>query len=670
MSYLYIFIAVLFIVCRGWFIPGSLSSGDWGYRFLETSRAISPWFVSWSTYFGDGLGGGRMILAPLDTWYILTSRIAAFLSINPDITERIVWFIPLIIVAMYSAITLARTLTPSRMSGVAVLYVLNTYVLTILAGGQMGVVWAVALAPLVLFYTMRVADSVIDTGRHSIFDVLRMALVISVQLMFDARIVYVTLMAVSVYYVLILWQHGWVNRRTYALLGSMFWAGLLVFVLNAFWIVPLLLYPVPLTSSLGPEYLSSEALRFFSFADFSHAMSWLHPNWPENIFGKTYFLQPEFLILPIIAFSSLIFIGKEKGNRRMRILYFSLIGLIGAFLVKGVNPFFGGMYEWMFLHIPGFVMFRDPTKFYVLVSLSYSVLIPYAIGNLLPAVKQRLPKRYQFSGSVIVTLSLIALMLFLFRNIFFGMPKGTFAPQQVPPEYIALKNYLVHDDGFYRILWVPAKSRYGYFDDDKPGISLGTLSLASSSSFVSWIQDPESDRQLARYAVKYIIVPTDTKRELFVTDREYDDSMRQSVITAIEATGRFERIAVGDALPVYRVPFSSEHAYFVDQPDATVDMRRISVTEYRLVVPIQTIETRLVFSESYNPYWRLTGSGVEFKPDRTGDGLQEYRIPKGVGGSMTLSYIPQRIVIPALWMTGAVLIMICIVLVMQWRKTV
>ena len=37
-----------------------------------------------------------------------------------------------------------------------------------------------------------------------------------------------------------------------------------------------------------------------------HALSLLHPNWPENLFGKVYFLQPEFLILPILAFSAFL----------------------------------------------------------------------------------------------------------------------------------------------------------------------------------------------------------------------------------------------------------------------------------------------------------------------------------------------------------------------------
>ncbi len=49
-------------------------------------------------------------------------------------------------------------------------------------------------------------------------------------------------------------------------------------------------------------------LHFLSFADFSHTLAFLHPNWPENLFGKVYFLQPEFLLLPVIAFSALFFV--------------------------------------------------------------------------------------------------------------------------------------------------------------------------------------------------------------------------------------------------------------------------------------------------------------------------------------------------------------------------
>jgi hypothetical protein len=74
--------------------------------------------------------------------------------------------------------------------------------------------------------------------------------------------------------------------------------------LNSFWIVPnILSYTNAYHATVGDISLS-----FFSVAALSNSISLLHPNWPENLFGKVYFLQPEFLVLPMVAFSSLLFV--------------------------------------------------------------------------------------------------------------------------------------------------------------------------------------------------------------------------------------------------------------------------------------------------------------------------------------------------------------------------
>jgi hypothetical protein len=243
-----------------------------------------------------------------------------------------------------------------------------------------------------------------------------------------------------------------------------------------------------------------------------------------------------------------------------------------------------------------------------------------------------------------------------------GNIHGTLVPQEIPQEYIDIKNYLKKEYGFARVLWVPARSRYGYFDDDNPPISLETLSIASPSSFIFWIKDSKNDEQLARYGVKYIIVPTDVKGELFVTDRKYDANLRQSVISAIDATNRFMPLHVAGDIAIYKVPLQYSHAYFINQPDALVSMRKKSAVQYEVFLPKQDMDTKLIFSESYNPYWKLSVKGVDLRPTRTPDNLQEYHIPKGLSGAATISYIPQRVVWIMLWVGVCICIVLCILL--------
>ena len=140
---------------------------------------------------------------------------------------------------------------------------------------------------------------------------------------------------------------------------------------------------------LGLAYSSLEAVKFFSFAKLEDTIGLLHPNWPENVFGKVGFPKPEFFILPLLAFCSLFFIKNEEKNKRKYILYFIVLGLLGIFLAKGTNEPFGVIYLWMFNHIPGFVMFRDPSKWYILIVISYSMLIPYSISKIYEYLKSR-----------------------------------------------------------------------------------------------------------------------------------------------------------------------------------------------------------------------------------------------------------------------------------------
>ena len=216
-------------------------------------------------------------------------------------------------------------------------------------------------------------------------------LAFGLQILLEPRIFLLTLGTVLGYFILVAGA-----KKVYGLL--LFWPLLLALTVNLFWLWPALTVK---GGALPPDYGTAGWIGFLSFANFSGTLSLLHPNWPENIFGKTYLLRPEFLILPMLAFSSLLFINHSRVNgltgskiKRLSslinnslitnktILYFNLLALLGAFLAKGSTSPFGQVYLWLFDYLPGMKLFRDPTKFYTLVALSYSVLIPYSLSKI------------------------------------------------------------------------------------------------------------------------------------------------------------------------------------------------------------------------------------------------------------------------------------------------
>ena len=104
----------------------------------------------------------------------------------------------------------------------------------------------------------------------------------------------------------------------------------------------------------------------------------------------------------------------------------------------------------MFAHVPGFVMFRDPTKFYTLVALSYSVLIPYSIWRMYdwinakvksPAFVKTMAGKQNLLPNLFLILNTLYLIL-LIRPVWMGELGGTFKSKEVPREYLELKNFI------------------------------------------------------------------------------------------------------------------------------------------------------------------------------------------------------------------------------------
>lgn len=353
-----------------------------------------------------GFGYNGLLSLWLDYPFRVFIKLLSTLGLSWFVIEKLLWF-SVFVLAIYSSKKLAEyVLGKSLFTWLApIIYTTNSYILLLFGGGQLGVALAYGLSPLVLLKFVEYLDNKVQTAenrqqsansreqkvdsRKQIANGIWLALLVA----FDLRIAYLIVAIILLYGVLL------VRHRRLSLLSAVRYL-LFVFVVpllvsgfvHAFWILPAALTGSGV-SSKGAQYTDPNALSFFSFADFSHALSLLHPNWPENLFGKVYFLQPEFLILPLLAFGSLLFITIKKlrvtsdglnmknpqPETRNPITYFILLALIGVFLTKGVNPPLGGVFSWMFTHVPGFVMFRDPTKFYLYVALGYSVLIPFTL---------------------------------------------------------------------------------------------------------------------------------------------------------------------------------------------------------------------------------------------------------------------------------------------------
>lgn len=625
---------VITVIYKNWFLSNEIIGGDWPYFFQEEINAFTSTPPFWSSVHGNGLGG-KIISYSLDTYLYFTAWLfSVILHIPWLIVYKFFWYGLFLVLALISSIYLMRTLFPASSSWqrviTAFLYTTNTYVLLIASGGQMGLALAFALAPLVLGKFISLVILVNTDKQSYLYKMLPASIlagiILSAQILFDLRIAYITLIAILIFWII----HLQKKRGILSFVTVFLIPGIIAILLHAFWLVPTALARYNPLIELGSAYTSISSLQFFSFATLSNTFGLLHPNWPENIFGKVSFMKPEFLLLPLLAFSSLLFLPmtalkNEVNIEKKMIIFFALIGLIGAFLAKGANEPFGQIYVWLFEYAPGFVMFRDPTKWYLLIALSYSVLISFSIYKIDNLLRTRFKKMYIIPN--LFPLLIIVGLLFLIRQAVFGQIGGTFKLQTVPQEYHSLKEFLINDSTFSRTLWIPRQSRFAYNNALHPSIEAMPLFKATNSAeIIKKLRDKQTSELLKKLSVAYVIVPYDSVGEIFQKDRKYDQKQYEQYIKELEKIAWLRRVPDFGKVIVFRTREHNDHISLQQKQEIHYQM----IKPYQQYVEIETsMPNTLIFSENYSSNWRLKINNTIVTPEKTAEGIQSYRVPAG-----------------------------------------
>jgi hypothetical protein len=420
----------------------------------------------------------------------------------------------------------------------SVVYATNTYTLLLFSGGQLGVLFGYAFFPLFFLYFQKLITRLKRTQKGPDGkDAFISAFITGIFAVLDIRLAGIGLVTVTVANaadVLYFLKTGSKRQWWAFFFTSTVW----VVLFHSFWILPVTSLLLGGVAPLG-QYVEAGIAHFLSFADFSHAIGLLHPNWPENIFGKVYFMQPEFLVLPILAFSSLFFVSPFVASAPIIpfVGVFSALAIAGAFLAKGTNAPFGSIYAWLFEGVPLFRFFRDPTKFYMLTALSYAMLIPATLDF----CSRVLSRRYAYLQRLIpytLTFIFIAFWAYSIRALFTGFVPGNFRPRTIPSEYVRLKDVMVGDHEFSRVLWIPQSEKFGYASSLHPLLIASDIYKESSpSSLVREFRTGGIGKMLAQYQIKYIIVPIDIEEKIFLQSYEYDTELRDNLIASLASSG-------------------------------------------------------------------------------------------------------------------------------------
>ncbi len=642
------FIVIFFLVVfRGWFSSGVLSSGDWPYLYPSSISQIVS-FSSWDVLFNNGMGQSSLPKIWFDSYALSLVKIANTLSW--PVFERLIWFFPYVLLSFSGAYLLSRKIGLGYYSNLlsGLIYSSNTYIILIVSGGQVGVFTAYAFLPYAFYGLYHLFNN------FSIKNSVIFGLLTSIVILLDLRIGYMFLLAVCVFslFYLLLNSKDLVKKAIYLFIIP----GVIAFLLHFYWIFPILLMGRSPVSELSDIYASSDSLSFFSFAKLETAAGLLHPNWPENIFGKISFLRPEFLILPILGFMSLLFIDKESKPLKLSILSFTVLGLVGIFLSKGTNDPFGEVYRAMFDFLPGFVMFRDPTKWYLFIALFFCILIPYCLEKL---SKINVTSKTIKNSSFIFFVLFFVFWNFLIKDAYNGVLKGTLVSRNIPENYKTLASDLQKDGKFYRTLWVPQFSTFGYVSGLKPAIpAMDFFSATSQKDLKKKLKHPVTEKILKEASVKYIIIPDDIDGKIFTNGRKYDERVYQKTLKDLEGIEYLSKTNEYGKLVVFELKNPKDHFW---STSANVGIAYESKHPTRYVISLSNVKKgdKLIFTESYDRFWSATRKpndpsqramipSVVYKSGN--QGLNSFVLPDNGSYMLEVYYQPQK------WINSGILV--------------
>ncbi len=352
-------------------------------------------------------------------------------------------------------------------------YFSNTYFLTLIDGGLIFVAAVYSLFPLLL-----------DQGFKTLTDfklenMAKLSLLLIVSQSFDIRVIplfFCSLILMNL-------------KRSVAVIP------LLLIVLigwNMFWIWPAIKSQIPINFS----YTSFSQLSQFSFATTGHLLAFSQPHWFNNLFGDVQPVRWYLWLIPAVAATSLL---AKKPSK-----FFIALTLIGLFLAKGNQPPFGQIYDWFYKSIPGFAVFRDPSKFLLLASVGYAGLIAQTVGS-----------RKILSWFLVIYFLLVA------NPAILGKMSGSFTLQPLQSDYEKLTTVLESDTDFGRLLWVPIKPPLGPVSDKKiwtesqallnkfPFLNL----VDGSYELLNYLRSPSARQLLDVTGIEYIVYPYPDERK-------------------------------------------------------------------------------------------------------------------------------------------------------------
>jgi hypothetical protein len=545
-------IALLFLALvthLEWFNPDStLFFNDWHHwNDIAISQMMNFAYSTWLSFDGLGSQNIQVNFFPQTFLWGLIS--------HAELAIKLTYLWPIAILSVLAPFFLLRryTSTPAAFLG-ALVYAFSTYIL-MRSNAHLPIAFAYSLAP---FIILSFEDFLKRLTPRSFLIFL---LIYSIGIFYEIRIMYILSFVLFLYYVIFISKRSFLVSLKFIFLGT-----LILLLIHGFWIAP------TLNATESIANVANRGLWGNDYYTLRNALSFFEWKWSGGEYVQDFIAQPIKLhawIVPLIALLSLLRFGIEGRANKKSILFFCLLLLLGLLLAKQTANPFPSLYPWLYENFPGFNLFREASKFYLLIALGYMGLFAFGIESIFIRICNSWLRVVIFT--VVALILLVNAVPLLTKEI-----GGLFVSRMEPREYVALTGQLLSDqEYYYRTLWIPLYHQWGHYDLQRPRISYwhglaedeGFMKFSPLQKKLVYFQNPNfyinvfsapyGQDVLAAMSVKYIILPKELPESSGERIFPYA-GIRSSYVHALDQLSFLEKKRIGD-IDIYENLRFEEH---------------------------------------------------------------------------------------------------------------
>lgn len=591
-----------------WLSFDAFQYGDWRFHFAEVSKRFSE-LSPWDTFYT--LGQPSIFLWKLPFNY-LYGLFGAF-GVDSNISEKLLVLWPTVFLPPLASFLLVRQICKSNLAAFAgsLVYSFNTYFFSINSAGHIFLTISAAFGIFALMFFIRAIQ------QQSISLYISAVLMGCLSVSYDIRMALIAATIALLYGLFFILVNSNKLYATKNLAKNLAFLGIVFVLLNCYWLLPIFF-----SSSLMTNPIMQRQVFGDQFLNILNAITLFHPFWTG---GKPewFVVQPiplYLFVIPLLAFS-----GFLLRSRNSDVLFFGFIALIGILLGKQSGEPFNQLYHFLFASIPGFGAFREATKFDFMIALSYAVLV----GSLVVKLNKMNTTKYARLLSYVACLAVLSVCVWNSKPIASGDIGTMFVERHVPDEYLRLKNYVLGDDEYSRVLWVPTDSPWEVNNDTHPTLSLasvvtddwGSLFFNSPDSSKYGVMDrinvsltqPNFQRMLSNSSIRYIVVPLRDIANDGDFYQYYGDS-RGAFINKLNSLGVLHLLnSDATGTTVFENSKFRPHVYTTSEPETItreiafhpIKLDVVNRSEYRIHLKNISLPIYLNFTDNHNFGWQI-----------------------------------------------------------------